>query len=33
MLDILPLYIVLLVWFPVLLLLMRVHVLVALTHP
>ena len=31
MLDILPLYIVLLVWFPVLLLLMRVHVLVALT--
>jgi hypothetical protein len=30
MLDILPLYIVLLIWFPVLLLLMRVHVLVAL---
>ena len=30
MLDILPLYIVLLMWFPVLLVLMRVHVLVAL---
>ena len=30
MLDILPLYVVLLLWFPVLLLLMRIHVLVAL---
>ncbi|MET0651674.1 MAG: OpgC domain-containing protein, partial [Hyphomicrobiaceae bacterium] len=30
MLDILPLYIVLLIWFPVLLLLMRIHLLVAL---
>jgi hypothetical protein len=31
MLDILPLYVVLLLWFPVLLLLMRLHVAVALT--
>ena len=30
MLDILPLYVVLLLWFPVLLLLMRIHVVVAL---
>jgi hypothetical protein len=30
MMDILPLYVVLLLWFPVLLLLMRIHVLVAL---